>query len=202
MQESIVRFLERELIFRLNQHPAWKDTRVSLGSVRLGPTRIVFQIICLPLGTDPMQIFFEMRGGWILAGIEHRGWADALEPNLARLLSAALVGLYKAAGVEIVKEQIERLFVPHPILFELSPTELTVWTPALGNMPTTYDLSKKAPLSTVPTRPYPLLLTDLPVTWDAWVKVWDFSATESVRQHAEWAAIGVLPAATGTANER
>src|SRR5260221_405509 len=71
------------------------------------------------IAPTPATLFFEQRGGWILAGLEHPGWMSHATGERAGLLSAALLGLYKFAAVDLVQEQIEAAFAPRPVAFEL-----------------------------------------------------------------------------------
>jgi hypothetical protein len=130
-REDVEHFLNRELIERLNRHPAWKQTPVSLGEVTLTPTSIAVDLLIAGwsphgagevLGADlrPMRISFGNWAGLIVAGVDEIGWAADLfvgaaaplrgpqSPLIARMaLSLALAGLYKFAAVDLVREQVD-----------------------------------------------------------------------------------------------
>ena len=60
----------------------------------------------------PLQIALEVESGWLVAGVTAAGWVDRLLPPQRQVLVTAMIGLYKSAGVDLVRQQIERAVPP------------------------------------------------------------------------------------------
>ncbi|HET6251674.1 MAG TPA: hypothetical protein VFE47_28570 [Tepidisphaeraceae bacterium] len=188
VEHAVAHFIERELLYRLNEHPQWRQTPIALGEVCLSPTRITIALSCPACHSSPAVIFFEQRAGWIVAGIGRPGWIEALSPAQSRLLSAALLGLYKTSGVELVKEQIERVFDSRPAIFELSRETLTVWPDGNFAEPVVVPLVEEPGDAERPAdASYPsarsVLLKFVTLTWDQWVGIWDGQAACDVDEN-------------------
>jgi hypothetical protein len=172
--QAVSHFIEREFTFRLNQHPTWTQSPIALARVRLGPTRISIDLTCPVLDPRPAEIFFEQRAGWILAGIENPAWIAGLDPARSPFFFAALLGLYKIAGVEIVKEQIEHQFGARPVAFDLSREELIVWPDQKFGLASRYPLAEVEGVDhSNSASPRGFLLKFISIDWDDWVKIWD-----------------------------
>lgn len=130
VEEAVRHFLERELVYVLDECEAfWPELRI--GRVVLGSNRVAVEIHA-EIISHPLRIVFEEQSGWLLAGIAQSGWSAMLEPALRRDLRAALIGLYKRAGVDMVREQLEdelRGVTPdesHP-RYDIADEGLLVW---------------------------------------------------------------------------
>jgi hypothetical protein len=175
VREAMRHFVERELVALLNQQAAWRDTPLGAGDVELSVTRLVVELACPAIGGTPARVSFEQRGGWILASVEQVGWASKASEDQARQLSAGMLGLYKIAGVEVSKDQIETAFVPpQRVALELSPGELTLWPGRrFEQAPLTFDLHEKAPARQPQLGRQPLTLGGLAIEWERWAGAWD-----------------------------
>ncbi|MDB5289962.1 MAG: hypothetical protein JWL69_1203 [Phycisphaerales bacterium] len=192
VREAVAYFIEREFIALLNAHPAWRDAPLFAGEIVLGPTRIDVEIACPALGAMPASIFFEQRSGWILAGIECAGWIANTSTEQARRLSAALLGLYKIAGVDVVQEQVESLFTPQPVAFDLTREQLRIWPGRSFDEPITISLLDEAEDDGARPRAAQVLLRAASISWDKWVAAWEPSANEPAGEALP--TIRVLPA--------
>ena len=182
VQEAVRHFLRRELAGLLNQHPAWRATPVGVGPVDLAATRIRAALECPSRGT-PACLGFEQHDGWIVAGIHEPGWMAGTSGHEAAMLGVALLGFYQTAGVDLVAEQIERLFAPLPIHWMIRHTDLVVWTGPHFDVQARYSLKQEAPpgidgeqaaASDLPQYAVPdLLLRRRPVAWRDWARFWD-----------------------------
>ncbi len=165
------------------------------------------------LKTGPMCISFRNWCGWIVAGIDEMGWAAALAtamateqtvaapcPSKAALLSLALAGLYKLAGVDLVREQVDSVLASafeldagdHLLQWDVKPDELLVWLD--GRKEAAYSLAEGAMQPTVlagrfastcaePGLRAPpsidsakLMLRHMPIAWGAWMNAWEPAA--------------------------
>jgi hypothetical protein len=99
------------------------------------------------------------------------------------MLITAILGLYKTAGVELVREQIASQFVPPAVWYDLSPGGLIVWPDDDFSVKVLYDLHETswiAPqsLEGLPRRLLPtcerrqLVFSEIPVLWNHWVTIW------------------------------
>jgi hypothetical protein len=175
VREEVRHFVQRELVALLNQHPAWGDTPLAAGDVELSVTRLIVELSCPAIDPTPARIRFEERSGWILADIQADGWTKRLDDEKSEQLSAALLGLYKIAGVDVVRQQIETAFAPpQPVAMELSPDELIVWpNRRFQQTPLIFDLHEKAPARQPQIGRQPLTLRGLEVEWERWVRAWE-----------------------------
>jgi hypothetical protein len=172
--EAVARFVKRELLALLNQHAVWQHTPVMLNGVKLCTTRIAVELVC-PLNGASVLIFFEQRGGWIVAGTEHPTGSRNITPEQAQLLGAALVGLYKMAGVDFVHEQIVSVFARQPISFDLTHDELIVWPGRDFEHPHVFSLHEKVTPQTQAAHNelQRLLFRPVGVEWEQWVGIWE-----------------------------
>jgi len=245
VREAVENFLQRELIARLNRHPAWNGAPIALGEVKLTPTSIVAELFCPTpqrpledsdegpcdglrtgpfdrlrtgpfdrLRTGPMRISFRNWSGWIVAAIDEIGWASALDHHRASgaatesssrkaaLLSLALAGLYKLAGVDLVREHVDFVLAAafdldagRSLRWDVGRDELLVWLDCGQEFAAAYSLADGALHSTVlaarrngadAAMPWrsglpsldsgTLMLRHIPITWAAWMNAWEPSA--------------------------
>jgi hypothetical protein len=99
VEESVRRFAERELVFLLNMSRGWGAPRLSTGRVDLGCKTINIELRCPELADADVRIAFEEQAGELVAAIPHPGWLERLSVAPRRVLTAALAGWYKMAGV-------------------------------------------------------------------------------------------------------
>jgi hypothetical protein len=149
--------------------------------VRLGATSIIADLLCPAIGAEPAQLCFEQRAGWILARFDAAGWTAQLPAAEAELLSAALLGLYKMSGVELVSEQIEAQFAPVCTVYEVRRNELVAWPGDGFEAEVIYHWTdgRMIPCVEGPAAASPvlnsseILLERLPVEWASWVRAWE-----------------------------
>ena len=200
VREAVVHFLRREAVALLDQHPAWRGTPVSVGAVRLGATRIDVELKCPGAGAEPAWVSFEQWSGRIVAGVSRAGWTGELPRERADSLVAALVGLYRMAGVDLVREQVDSLFGPLPVHWDVRGEHLVVWPDDHFAAEAKYDLgpgplvpqadgedgtstngdavATAAPAGLPVLEGRKLLLPLAPVEWDAWVRAWEPASSD------------------------
>ena len=107
------RFVARELLAILRQVPdGWGD-RAAVAGVYLAVNRIGVELNHADWPNQALEIEFELRNGWLVAGLSRTGWLDHLGPGELRAFTTALLSLYKLAGVELVREQVQA-YLPSP----------------------------------------------------------------------------------------
>jgi hypothetical protein len=181
VEEALVAFANREFVALLNQDPLYREAPIALGHVRLAATTIRMEFL-LQGQEAPLVVTFEQRAGWIIAAVEEPGWAATRAPAQWQLLSAALLGLYKIAGADVVHEQVASLF-PEGTRFDFRRDELIVWPTADFAVEARYGLTVPDEIAPVVTgggdgtqlpaiRAEQVLFNRVWVDRDAWVALW------------------------------
>jgi hypothetical protein len=202
---AIRRCVQREFIEVLEQSRAWQGPRVSLGQMELASNQVLLELRCSELGQDSLWVALGHRAGWLIAEMVHPGWFSRLLPQQRRVLNSALVGLYKTACVDIVREQVLGRLTPEDgfslredgLLFQSRDRQAEIFYPL-----TTPRADPRA-LNGRPTRTWPgvsrseLLFRERPVTWIQWVATWDLDAAGEGHPRELFAEQCVVPSASG-----
>jgi hypothetical protein len=203
---AVRRYVQREFLELLAGSEGWRQASLRVDEIRLGPGMIRVALAGPGNGEAPLSIAFEVRGGWLLAGVVRPGWAEQLDTAAKRLLANALLGLYKTAGVDLVQQQIEAI-LPPGCPYALVERGLMVVPDGAPGARVLYDLSEESAqilpqiLSGAPPRPPAILprshlvFRELPVRWRDWVAIWQPSPTLQTRGEPSLAPFPVLPAA-------
>jgi hypothetical protein len=110
-------------------------------------------------------VAFEEQSGWLVGGLAEPGWVASLDAREASLFAAALAGLYKRAGVDLVREQIAAV-VSGP--YDVAPEGLVVWEDH-------WTTETVHPLD--PERDGRMFFSRTPLAWDDWVGFWSGGLT-------------------------
>jgi hypothetical protein len=116
----------------------------------------------------------------LLTKVAQVGWLPRLSAAETEVLALALSGFYKAAGVDLVREQIEASFPPPAPTYDVAAGRLVVWT---GDAEVVYDLGEGPELhprvvAGTPAVPPPelearrVLFGERAVPWRDWVAAW------------------------------
>ena len=79
--------------------------------------------------------------------------------------------LAEMAGVDLVKEQIERFVGESPVAFEVSEERLSVWTGGRLAEPRVFDLTGEDNFPS-PDGSRPILFRSLPLSREQWRRIW------------------------------
>jgi hypothetical protein len=183
--EAIRRFVERELLALLGQSPPWQGQRLAVGRVSLATNRICIELAAGMNGQGPLVLELKTRAGWLVAGVRERGWVDELPREQRLTLLAGLVYLYKLAGVDLVREQVQAALPSTAASYDITPVGLLLWLDQRHGKAIVYDLIDPAE-RLVPRTPagepapsWPpldarrLVFGRVPLSWDDWVASWD-----------------------------
>jgi hypothetical protein len=132
VEEAVERFVLRELKMTLalsGRFPEAADLYVA--EVHLTPARIAIDIGCAAYDLPPLELAFEEQSRFLVAHIAHAGFASTLDAPRRAALEAALLGLYKLAGIDLVREHIATLFPDKP-RYDIGPRGLVVWPASEG----------------------------------------------------------------------
>jgi hypothetical protein len=201
--ESIAHFVERELLALLRQSKSWDGLTIELAHVRLSTNRVLVELRCPSVGEPSLVFAIDHRSSWLLAGILESGWLPNLNWPQRHTLANALIGLYKMAGVDLTREQIEASLRQKPFAFDITDAGLEVWSNAESSLDVVYDLNAGPELPPMPlngTLPAgmpvlhttQLLLSETPLSWHDWVRTWDGDPAQGEKRALPMA---VLPAA-------
>ncbi len=166
--EYLRHFFECELIYLLNESQRLDGICLTLGAIRLSTNRIAVAIGRPDTDLGDLELRFEELAGWLVAGVAQAGWSAALEGSQRQALETALAGLYKKAGVDLVREQVEAVLGTvrgaYTVTAEGIRLDSQEWV----------CLLTEESAATVPACPRErLLYKTMPLTWSAWVTAWE-----------------------------
>lgn len=168
--EYLRHFFERELIYLLNESHRLDGVRLTLGALRLSTNRIA-AAVCRPgAEAGDLELRFEELEGWLVAGVHRPGWAAALEGEPRRALETALAGLYKKAGVDLVREQVEAVLGLAADDYEVVAEGIR---PCRSKEPDAVYRLSDGPAADPSCPPERLLYKRVPLTWSDWVDGWE-----------------------------
>lgn len=184
LEHAVAHFLDREFLAMLRQGGAFRDADVSLADVELATNRIRARFHREGPPGDPWVVSFEEQSGWLAAGTVATGWLDDLPVDDRQALALALAGLYKKAGVDLVREQIRLALDPPTTEYDIVPAGLHAWLPGRPEAAHTFDLRDLPRASPEPDATGPptldasrLLFGRAPITWQHWVVAWQREET-------------------------
>ncbi|HXG10164.1 MAG TPA: hypothetical protein VNK04_10275, partial [Gemmataceae bacterium] len=183
--EGLVRhFVERDFLAILERSKTWGGRPIEVRGVALASNRVRVELGGPAPAAPGLVITIEEQSGWLLAGVAAPGWLGELSGERRQVLRAALAGLYKFAGVDLVREQIEACLGPGQVVYDVADEGLVVWAGPSGTVEAVYDLDAgprmeprimsgptAAALPALPAEP--LRFDRVLVLWETWVDVWE-----------------------------
>ena len=191
VEHAIETFVERELIGLLRQSKRWRAGELDVHAIEVGSNRIRVGIACPGVSADVAWLQFEEQSGMLVASVATAGFIDALSPDQEATLEISLAGLYKLAGVDIVREQVESLLgLATP--YDISAEGLVVWPGKGYATEVVYALDGAGTVTAVvrgepPTEPPAaldvdrLLFARQAILWTAWVEAFRDDRESSAR---------------------
>lgn len=197
VEQAVKQFVARNLLALLRRNRHWAGIHVEVAAVQLAVASIRV-VLTHPRHAEPLVIEFALQDGWLVAGMAERGWFDELNAEQLWPLNTALAALYKLAGVQLVRDQIQRVLGGSMAGFEITRPALVVWADAHRARTAEYRWERPAavlvPCDPATHRPaetgeFPRVPADqliyerVPLLWKDFVAA---SASESSeRQHAD-----------------
>ncbi len=176
IEESLRRFVDRELLALLHQSPEWAKQPLTTGAVNLASNQVRLELRHRDYPEAPLRVAIAEQGGLLAARVEDPGWVHELSPAERISLSRALAGTYKLAGVTVVREQVQAQLPPgtacemtdrglvlraddsdHEDLFDVGKSG-TIAPHGLNGTPG--DKTVSTPLGFAP------------ISWEEWVQSW------------------------------
>ncbi len=220
---TIRRLIERELVKLLQESTRWKGESLRVGSVVLTPTRIGIELMQTgnrEQGTGngeqkihsdssvpcSVRLEWEDEAGWLVASIREPGWLEALSEDQRQAATTALAGLYKLAGIDLVREQVRENLPPPATNFMLTARDLVVEVGPYQDPAIRYDLSrprgllKPRTLDGTPAPDWPpldparVIFALVPLSWQQWVESWQGSPDGKTPRTLFTTPVKLLPA--------
>ena len=181
-EEEIRRFVERDLLRLLHYCPVWKDTDVTCSGVYAASNSFMVELAAESLSEGRPRLLFQDQDGWLVGCVAEHGWLNSINPEMLHSFETALRGFYKKAGVELVREQIERNVTgPHP--YDVCRLGLLIWPDRQFGREISVDLNRRHQLRPLPASMaasygiQPLsreggVFAETEVRWTDWQRVW------------------------------
>ena len=173
----------RDLVAVLNASPSWGERKLSVDTVLLGTNRIRVQLH-LEGDAETCWLEWEDRSGWLVAGCPQTGFLMSLPPAAIRVFENTLAYLYKLAGVDLIREQIQTALPKEAVHFDFATNGLLVWYGSRDTQPLLYDpddpVEELRPRDPIDRHLVPgstpdanrLVFGRLELTWKQWLQVW------------------------------
>lgn len=195
--EAVERFVDRELCGLLAETPDFGSPAVSVGQVHVATNRIEVELC---RGSNPSAwLALEERGGWILAEVRRAGWIPELSPQARVAWEAALLGFYKLAAVELVREQLSDNLGLRGTWYDIDSDGVYVYTDGNPKSQVVYPLRRgRSRLWTLSglgrtgseegtRKKESLVFADMAIPWNDWVEFWERDRTSaSATQLLTW----------------
>ncbi|MEX2167828.1 MAG: hypothetical protein WD851_00835 [Pirellulales bacterium] len=104
--EDIYRFVERELLYLLEQIRFLPHDSLLVGSVHAATNRIEVQILRRDQPELPATLIWEYQTGELHGEVMELGWIKSLSPHQQRTLTTALTGLFQRTDVAQVESSL------------------------------------------------------------------------------------------------
>jgi hypothetical protein len=205
VETTIRRLVERELVKLLQESSRWKGESLAVGAVVLTPKRIGIELV-RPDAARSVRLEWEDQAGWLVACIRDPSWLESLGDEPRQAVTTALAGLYKLAGIDLVREQVRENLPPRARSFTLTSRNLVVEAESGAASPILYDLTTpKGPLkprtvegALVPSwpalDPTRVIFARVSLSWQQWVESWQGSADGKTPQTLFSSGVRLLPA--------
>ncbi|MCE9532597.1 MAG: hypothetical protein K8T89_15980 [Planctomycetes bacterium] len=192
--EAVHQLVEREMVAYLRASRRWGGLPIHIDRVLLATNRLRC-VFTLEHRSGEVVVSIEERGGWLIGSIEQSGWLDQLSDKQLAAFNDGLLGLYKLAGVHVMREHAARLLGIEPYRLDCRPEGLLalprdggqdrVVTIDYGDSPT---MTSSASIDGRPPHTWPVadfVLTERGLDWQRWVERWE-------QDHAGKMPIGAL----------
>jgi hypothetical protein len=209
VQQSLQRLVDRELVTLLREGPAWRGQPLGVGRVTLAPKQIRIELTHGAYPAEPVWLDWSAQGNRLVASVQHPGWLAHVGAEQRQAVAAALAGLYKLAGVDVVREQVRANLPAAAKAFDFTDSYLEVWSLPGREPAALYNLdTPKGPLlprtpegapaagwpALEPTR---VLYGRAPLTWQRWVARWQADGDGKAPAPLFSPAVQLLPAGDG-----
>lgn len=150
-ERDVRRFVERDLIRLLEYCPPWQDVQLRMTEIHVACNSLRLILDCAEIDDDPIEILFQEQNHWIVATVAEPGFLRSISAARLHSFDTALLGFYRKAGVELVREQLERNLVGHHP-YDVCHDGLIIWPEEQYDAEITVDLYRPHQLRPLPSR--------------------------------------------------
>jgi PAS domain-containing protein len=206
VQRTIQQLVARELLLLLQPSSLWPNQPLSVGQVTLSCNRIRIELKHAEFPEQPVWLAWEDHAGWLVAGIRQSGWLNHLNPAQRQTLTTALAGLYKLAGIDLVREQVEAHLPATVTCYDITERTLILWLTQRNGKAILYDLEdlKGQLRPRTPDGAYALdwpvldarqlIFAQVSISWQQWVETWQPNQNANLPTTLAEAGVKLLPA--------
>ena len=149
-ERDLKRFVRRDLIQLLEYCPVWQHVGLRLAGVQVGCNSILVALKSDSIEGPPVQILFQEQSQWIVATVTEPGLLRNVTREQLHSFDTALLGFYRKAGIEIVRELVERNLVgKYP--YDICSDGLVIWPAAEFDQEVRVDLHRPHQVRPEPT---------------------------------------------------
>lgn len=170
VERDVRRFVDRRFL-RLLQGTSL-DLPLKVASVRLSSKRIGVEVSSGRHPGNALVIAFEDKSGWLVFGIAQPGWSHGLDATDSAVLTLALGGLHRWAGVDLLRAELDAC-AGGDAPYDIENGRCVTRTPVARDpqaRSSTASGGQAAPPQASPVGP--LLLSGRPLIYDEWVRAW------------------------------
>jgi hypothetical protein len=205
VEQRLERMVARELVTLLDASSHWKDQRLSAGNINLACNRITIELENRTFPAQPARLEWEHHAGWLVAGIPQPGWLDHLQMDQLHTWTIALAGLYKLAGIDLIREQVAAHLPPGVSRYDITSHDLIFWLDQRQEKSVQYNLKdlsgslnpRAGDGSPVPAWPVlesrQLLFSRVPLTWQEWKESWQNQRNGELPASLTSAGVRLIP---------
>ncbi|HET6327648.1 MAG TPA: hypothetical protein VFG04_23395 [Planctomycetaceae bacterium] len=135
-------FFDREFLGFLAESPAFAGLALEVGETDVGTNSLRVEIRAPELGDEQLWLAFEEQSGRVIARVWRSGWLRSLNPAQLATLRGLLVGFYRVAGADLVREQIVACLGPEARPYDVTEAGLVLLPRPGRNGSTVYDLDE------------------------------------------------------------
>jgi hypothetical protein len=186
------------------ENTAASSQRLGLQEIQFGTNRVRLVFSPSEIARPCMAIDFEVQSGWLVGDIETVELFENVPERNRDTLATAILGLYKTAGADIVRRQLEAaLPVPLPV-YDLSVRGLRIWPDGTFETEVFYEFGDAAlcePRVSHGHSPQPMpvldradiLFREFMLPWENWVAFWDAAKRGNAKKDKTILVFSVLP---------
>jgi hypothetical protein len=222
VERDVRRFVEREFAAWFAESRSWPGAVPAVEKVRLATNRVRVALKRPAVSDGTLWLTFEAQSGWLLADVRATECTGCLSPHQRQVLINALLGLYKTAAVELVRQQVENELRAPVVSYHCDNRGLVLWPDESLETEVRYDLrhdgtlaapeqtgtgpepdSVSSSASTVassgPVPVFPtfdrtrLVFRETVIPWREWMAAWEAEQAEGGRPMDTVVPIRVLP---------
>lgn len=215
VERSLRRYVERDFLALYNQSrdgesgngEPERDATLQLHDIEFGTNRV--RLVFFRSGTEApwATIDFEVESGWLLGGVERLGAAQ-FSASERDVLSTAILGFYKTAGAELVRQQIEEALLAPVPAYDIARRGMRVWPDASFEAEAFYEFDDAGAFAPQVIHGYSprrlpilernrVLFREVAIFWRNWVAYWEAAKRGKPPTNRILAAFPVLPGDQG-----